>query len=72
MEGLSNQKVNGNAPGSNVELTLMGIEKKWVRHNGSWVDKTTIPVEPQKLQETHLVSDEIEGSISPWWQFWRA
>lgn len=74
MESLSNQQTNGNPnpAGSNVELTLLGIDKRWVRHSGSWVDKSTIPVAPQKSEETPLLSDEIEGSISPWWQFWKA
>ncbi len=74
MESLSNEQARGNSNpmGSNVELTLLGIEKKWVRHNGSWVDKSTIPVNIKKMEETPLMSEEIEGSISPWWQFWKA
>lgn len=28
---------------SNVELTLLGIDKKWVRSEGSWVDKSKLP-----------------------------
>lgn len=69
MESLSNQQGSGN---SNVELTLLGMDKKWVRYNGSWVDKSTIPVETKKTDETTFMSMEIEGSTSPWWQFWKA
>ena len=74
MESLNNQQTNGNpsAPGSNVELNLLGIDKKWVRHQGSWVDKSTIPVEPMQKKEIPTTFEESEGSASAWWQFWRA
>ena len=75
MESLSNQQTNGNpnAIGSNVELNLLGIDKKWVRYNGSWVDKSTIPVKPIKEEETApMAFEELDGTTSPWWQFWKA
>jgi hypothetical protein len=75
MESLSNPQTNGNLNplGSNVELNLLGIDKKWVRYNGSWVDKSTIPVEPVKQKEpAQAAFEEFEGSTSRWWQFWKA
>jgi len=69
MESLSNQQLNGK---QNVELTLMGIDKKWVRYNGSWVDKSTIPAKQEEEQSTSLISEELNVHVSPWWQFWRA
>ncbi|MDG1330711.1 MAG: hypothetical protein P8P74_00160 [Crocinitomicaceae bacterium] len=73
MEGLSNLQENGNSnvAGSNVELTLLGIDKKWVRSNGSWVDKSKLPV-LRNGEESSFMSTEIEGSSSHWWQFWKA
>jgi len=72
MESLSNQQANGNSNtvGSNVELTLLGIDKQWVRSNGLWVDKSTLPV--QSMREEPIMSAEIEASSSHWWQFWKA
>lgn len=75
MESLSNQSTNGNSnvgAGSGVELTLLGIDKKWVRYNGVWVDKSTIPVEAKSSNTTSFISEEIKGNVSPWWQFWKA
>ena len=75
MESLSNQSTNGNAnpgAGSGIELTLLGIDKKWVRYNGVWVDKSTIPSETKTPNATSFISEEIQGSVSPWWQFWKA
>lgn len=73
MESLSNQQTNGNSnsAGSNVELTLLGIDKQWVRSKGSWIDKSTLPV-PMKVEQSSVMSTEIEGTPSHWWQFWRA
>ena len=73
MKNVSNEQVNGNSnlTGSNVELTLLGIDKTWVRSNGSWVDKSTLPV-PKKMEESSFVSTELEENVSHWWQFWKA
>lgn len=54
---------------SNVELTLLGIDKKWVRSEGSWVDKSKVPA-PIKHDEFPTIA--IEKTPSHWWQFWKA
>lgn len=75
MESLSNPNVSGNtAPmNSNVELTLLGIDKKWVRFKGKWVDKSKIPVETSSEQSPIISSiEEVEKSSRHWWQFWKA
>ena len=75
MESLSNQPTNGNSnagAGSGIELTLLGIDKKWVRYNGAWVDKSTIPAETKASNTASFITEEIEGNVSPWWQFWKA
>ncbi len=69
MESLSDN--NYEAPqslGSNVELTLFGIDKKWVRVNRSWMDKSKIPVVQEKSFD-HFIE---EKTTSHWWQFWKA
>ena len=73
MEIQSNQNSNANSALSNVELTLLGIEKKWVRLDGSWVDKSKLPIETESNAPVHdLNLVELEAGSSHWWQFWRA
>lgn len=73
MESLNNENSygNSNSSGSNVELTLLGIDKKWVRSNGTWRDKSKLAAE---MKENHSIIDSMEPdqSTSPWWQFWKA
>lgn len=71
MEGLSNKNNYGaqQSLASNVELTLFGIDKKWVRVNKSWTDKSKVPVVQSKSFEHSI---EEEKTTSHWWQFWKA
>ena len=56
--------VHTNGP---VELTLMGIEKKWVRGpKGQWRDKDKLD-KPAPQIETF----EEEESSKKWWKFWK-
>jgi hypothetical protein len=70
MENLSSENIeNTQLLGSNVELILPGIDKKWVRANGSWMDKSKLPV----IQSTSFpTAMETEHTPSHWWQFWKA
>lgn len=71
MESLSNENnfENTQSNGSNVELTIPGIDKKWVRSNGSWMDKSKVPVAQSSSFPTSM---EIEEKSNHWWQFWKA
>ena len=73
MESLSNQNnfENSHVLGANVELTMPGIDKTWVRSNGSWTDKSKVPV-PVIQATSFPTSEEIEKTPSHWWQFWKA
>ena len=48
-----------------VELTLMGIDKKWVRSNGEWRDKSELDIKPVEMN----VFEPAESS-KKWWKFW--
>ena len=50
-----------------VELTLLGIEKTWVRSKGEWRDKNKVEVKPIEL----IIHEDIEGSSKRWWKFWK-
>jgi len=55
-----------NAP---VELTLLGIDKIWVRStNGQWREKG-IDVEPTRVNQFNEDDSISEGK--KWWQFWK-
>jgi len=55
-----------NAP---VELTLLGIDKIWVRStNGQWKEKG-IGDEPKKVKRFNEDASLSEGT--KWWQFWK-
>ncbi len=55
-----------NAP---VELTLLGIDKIWVRStNGQWREKG-IDVEPTRVN--HFNEDDSMSEGKKWWQFWK-
>ena len=71
MESLNHQNnyTNSDSSGSNVELTLFGIDKKWVRSNGSWVDKSKVT---QTITHDAFPNVENEATSSPWWKFWKA
>ncbi|PHR22862.1 MAG: hypothetical protein COA38_17510 [Fluviicola sp.] len=71
MESLSNQNMHENSESlhSNVELRMPGIDKTWVRSNGSWTDKTKVPTVEAHSFPTAI---EIEATSSHWWQFWKA
>ena len=72
MEGLSNQNNFGSAEShSDVELSLYGFDKKWVRSNGTWVDKSQLPsVTVSERPSMDLM--EMEDDSSAWWKFWKA
>lgn len=71
MESLSNQNTQENFDllQSNVELRIPGIDKTWVRSNGSWTDKSKVPTVEARSFPTAI---EIEGTSGHWWQFWKA
>ncbi len=55
-----------NAP---VELTLLGIDKIWVRStNGQWKEKG-IEDQPKKVNRFNQDDSLFEGK--KWWQFWK-
>lgn len=62
------QNINNKSADDRVILQLWGIDKKWVFHNGSWVDMATLPVTPTKEDRSD------EGTEVPtkkrWWKFW--
>ncbi len=71
MESLSNQNNNDTpSSSSNVELTLLGIDKKWIFSNGSWIDKSKAQTIETKSFD-HII-EEKQPLISHWWQFWKA
>ena len=72
MESSSNQNTHGNTGSAplNVELMLPGIDTKWVRSNGSWVDKSKIPAVITTSESPSM--EIIETTSSHWWQFWKA
>lgn len=53
---------------SNLELTLLGIDKLWVRSkDGQWIDKNLIEKENMDSSSVTLQDD----ASSHWWQFWK-
>ena len=66
---------NTHSPSNNhlIELQLIGIDKKWVRHNGKWVDKTTLnqPKKTITVPDSSELGDNDNTSSSPWWKFWK-
>ena len=50
-----------------VELQLLGIDKKWVRSpQGEWVDKKTLKKETKELS---ILLEETPRKR--WWKFWK-
>ena len=50
-----------------VELQLLGIDKKWVRSpQGEWVDKKTLKKETKELS---ILLEETPSKR--WWKFWK-
>ncbi len=65
------QNIQNNAKNEQVILQLPGIDKKWVRHNGKWVDQNSLPAiksESVEANEGHSLSDRQVHN--PWWKFW--
>jgi hypothetical protein len=51
-----------------VELTLLGIDKKWVRGpKGQWRDKSKALLKKSQTETFEMV----EESGKKWWQFWK-
>jgi len=62
------QNVNNKSASDRVILELWGIDKKWVFHNGSWVDMATLPENQVKEESTE--EDTEVATKKPWWKFW--
>jgi hypothetical protein len=61
--------MNNHSKTDRVILKLLGIEKKWVFHNGNWVDMNSLDTPTNPITVTEF---ETEGeSNKKWWQFWR-
>ncbi|MDX2359685.1 MAG: hypothetical protein QNK23_02685 [Crocinitomicaceae bacterium] len=53
--------------GQKVVLTLLGIEKQWVRSKGEWVDASTL----LSMEETTVEEfSDFEEPKRKWWKFW--
>ncbi|PWL24244.1 MAG: hypothetical protein DCO96_14685 [Fluviicola sp. XM-24bin1] len=50
-----------------VVLTLLGIDKEWVRFNGQWVDLATLPTDTEK---SDYELNDSDSSTRKWWKFW--
>lgn len=59
--------MHSNSP---TELTLLGINKKWIRGpKGEWRDKVKLAqAKKQAPDSTELLEEE---SPKKWWQFWK-
>lgn len=62
------ENVKTKSASDRVILQLWGIDKKWVFHNGSWVDMATLP-ENQEKEESMEDATELP-SKKAWWKFW--
>lgn len=51
-----------------VVLELLGIDKKWVRSKGEWVDQATL-IQIQSAPSS-ISEDNQEAARKKWWKFW--
>ena len=55
-----------------VVLSLMGIDKKWVWHQGQWVDERSVQMSNSNhIVEIHDNEDLDDAQKSSWWKFWK-
>ena len=52
---------------NDVELTLPGIDKVWVRNNGQWRDKSELAVKAVEV----TVHEPVVEKKSRGWKFWK-
>ena len=53
-------------------LVLAGIDKRWVRFNGKWVDEATIYVEPVDNEDNqNEMAEEGKTRKKRWWQIFK-
>lgn len=64
------QNIQNNAANDRVVLQLPGIDKKWVRHNGKWIDQNSLPVGTKSGEQEEMLSSTDHHLHNPWWKFW--